>query len=227
MALRLLVFRSTGLLVLLVLAGCEQALAPTPATPSNEVVRFDESYGPAPAAGWRWGLGVLAPEAQDITEPPTDHSFAWVFYVLRGSIEISSSTGSRTIPAGAAAIVPPGQDHTHRFPAQSQVLVFRPAERPFGEFHRGTRLYESDGLLPVSAGRTYRIRVREQTLQPWSPSSVTTDTGFAYVAEGSLVVRDAGPDRVQPTGSAFGLRSNLVLLTAGALPARVILVDLY
>lgn len=211
----------------LALAGCEQVTGPTPATPSNSVVRFDENYGPAPAAGWRWGLGILAPQVQEITEPPTDHSFAWVFYVLRGSIEIGSSAGSRTIAAGAAAIVPSTQVHTHRFPAQSHVLVFRPADRPFGDFHRSTRLYESEGLLPVSTGRTYRIRVQEQILQPWSPGSVTTDTGFAYVAEGSLVVRDGGVDRVQPTGSAFGLRSNVVLLTADALPARVILVDLY
>jgi hypothetical protein len=227
MALRLLVVPSVGLLALLVLAGCEQVTGPTAAIPLNSVVRFDESYGPAPAGGWRLGLAVIAPEGQDITESPVDHSFAWVFYVLRGSIEIGSSAGSRTIPAGAAAIVPALQVHTHRFPAQSRVLVFRPADRPFGDFHRGTRLYESEGLLRVSPGRTYRIRVQEQTLQPWSPSNVTTDTGFAYVAEGSLVVRDDGLDRVQPTGSAFGLRSNLVLLTADVSPARVILVDLY
>jgi mannose-6-phosphate isomerase-like protein (cupin superfamily) len=227
MMLRVLVYGSMGLLVLLGVAGCEPVTGPTPASSSNAVVRFDESYGSAPAAGWRWGLGLIAPEAQDITEPPTDHSFAWVFYVLSGSIEIGFSTGSRTIQSGAGTMVPAGQLHTHRFPAQSRVLVFRPADRPFGDFHRGTRLYESDGLLPVSAGRTYRIRVQEQILEPWLPSSVTTDTGVAYVAEGNLVVRDASADRVQPTGSAFGLRSNLVLLTAGAAPARVILVDLY
>jgi mannose-6-phosphate isomerase-like protein (cupin superfamily) len=215
------------LLVLLAFAGCEQVTGPTPVTPSNTIVRFDENYGPASAAGWRWGLGVLAPQGQDITEPPSDHSFAWVFYVLRGSAEIGSSSGSRTIPAGAAAILPAGQIHTHRFPAQSQVLVFRPADRPFGDFHRATRLYESEGPLPVSPGRTYRIRVQEQTLQPWMPSPVTTDTGLAYVADGNVVVRGDGADRLQPTGSAFGLRSNLVLLTADAATARVILVDLY
>lgn len=225
--LRRFVVGLTGFVVLLALAGCEPVTGPTPVTPSNTVVQFDESYGPAPAAGWRWGLGVLAPQEQDITEAPADHLFAWVFYVLRGSTEIGSSSGSRTIPAGAAAIVPAQQVHTHRFPAQSRVLVFRPADRPLVDFHRSTRLYESAGLLPVSAGRTYRIRVQEQTLQPWTPSPVTTDTGFAYVAEGSLVVRDDGPDRVQPAGSAFGLRSNLILLTADAAPARVILVDLY
>ena len=225
--LHLLIVRLTGLLVLLLLAGCEQVTGPTAVTPSDSVVLFDELYGPAPASGCRLGLGVIATEGQDVTEPAVDHSFAWVFYVLRGSMEIGSSAGSRTIPAGAAAIVPPEQVHTHRFPAQSRVLVFRPADRPFGDFHRATRLYESEGLLPVSPGRTYRIRVAEQTLQPWSPSNVGTDTGFAYVAEGSLVVRDEGTDRVQPTGSAFGLRSNLVLLTADAAPARVILVDLH
>ena len=105
--------------------------------------------------------------------------------------------------------------------------VFRPADRPFGDFHRATRLYESEALLPVAAGRNYRVSIREHTVSAWSPTSVTSDTGFAYVVEGTLVIRDGDVERTQQTGTAFGLRSRLVLLTAGAAPARVLLVDLH
>ena len=213
---------------LLVLAGCEPVTAPTPATPLTEVIRFDENYGPAPAAGWKWGAAIITTGAQEVTEDTARHGFAWVFYVLRGSTEIGSASGRQVLSAGQAAILPAGQDHTHRFPPQSEVLVFRPADRPFGEFHRGTRLYESDALLPVAAGQNYRVRIREQTISAWSPSSVTSDTGFAYVVEGPLVVRHGGVESIQQTGNAFGLLSRgLVLLTAGAAPVRVLLMDLH
>ncbi|SRR6266508_1982841 len=216
-------------LALLVLTGCQQVTGPTPTTPLTEVTRFDANYGQAPAAGWKWGVAVITTEAQEVTDDTNTHSFAWVFYVLHGSTEIGSATGRQVLSAGQAAIVPAGQDHTHRFASQSQVLVFRPAERPFGDFHRGTRLYESAALLPVAAGQSYRVRIREQTLSAWSPSSVTSDTGFAYVVEGPLVVRDGAAETVQQTGNAFGLPSGLplLLLTAGATPVRVVLVDLH
>lgn len=215
-------------LVLSVLTGCQAVTAPTPTTPLTEVITFDENYGPAPAAGWKWGVAVITTGALEVTEDTNRHGFAWVFYVLRGSTEIGTAAGRRVVSAGQAAILPAGQDHTHRFPPQSQVLVFRPADRPFGEFHQGTRLYESDALLPVTAGQNYRIRIREQAVSAWSPSSVTSDTGFAYVVEGPLVVRDGGAESIQQTGNAFGaLSRGLVLLTAGAAPVRVLLVDLH
>lgn len=216
-----------GLASLAFLAGCQQGNDATPTTPFAEVIRLDEDYGPAPAAGWKWGAALITTEAQEATEDANNHTFAWVFYVLRGSTEVATATQGHVLSAGQATIVPARQAHTHTYPPQSQVLVFRPAERPFGDFHRGARLYESEAL-PVTAGRNYRIRIREQTVSARSPSTLTTNTGFAYVLEGPLVVRDGAADSVRQTGDAFGLLSpGLVLLTAGATPGRVAVVDLY
>lgn len=216
-----------ALLAVLVLAGCDPVTAPTPTTALIEVIRFDENYGPAPAGGWKWGAAIIRTEAQEVTDATNRHGFAWVFYVLRGSTEIVNASGRQVLMAGQAAILPAGQDHTHRFAPQSEVLVFRPADRPFGEFHQGTRLYESDALLPVAAGQNYRVRIREQTISAWSPSSDASDTGFAYVADGPLVARNGNLDTIQPTGSVFGLLPRLVLLTAGAAPVRVLLMDVH
>lgn len=213
-------------LVFPVLAGCRQVTGPTPTTPLTELLQFDENYGAA-AASWRWGVGLISTGSQEVTEDTTNHLFAWVFYVVRGSTEIGTATGRQVLSAGQAAIVPARQDHTHRFPPQSEVLVFRPSCAPCGELHRAVRLYDSD-VLPVTAGRNYRIRIREQTVSAWSPSTLTTDIGFAYVLEGPLVVRDGGADGIRQTGDAFGLLSRgLVLLTARATPVRVAVVDLY
>lgn len=214
-------------LAFLVLPGCQQVTGPTPTTPLTEVLQFDENYGPA-AAGWRWGVGLISTGSQEVTEDTTNHLFAWVFYVVRGSTEIGTATGRQVLSAGQAAIVPARQDHTHRFPPQSEVLVFRPSCAPCGELHRAVRLYDSD-VLPVTAGRNYRVRIREQTVSAWSPSSVTSDTGFAYVVGGPLVAREAAAESIQQTGNAFGLPPGqpLVLLTADATPGRVLLVDLY
>lgn len=213
-------------LVFPVLAGCRQVTGPTPTTPLTELLQFDENYGAA-AASWRWGVGLISTGSQEVTEATTNHAFAWVFYVVRGSTEIGTATGRQVLSAGQAAIVPARQDHTHRFPPQSEVLVFRPSCAPCGELHRAVRLYDSD-VLPVTAGRNYRIRIREQTVSAWSPSTLTTDIGFAYVLEGPLVVRDGGADGIRQTGDAFGLLSRgLVLLTARATPVRVAVVDLY
>jgi mannose-6-phosphate isomerase-like protein (cupin superfamily) len=209
--------------VLPFLPACQE----TPTTPLTEVTRFDELYGAAPAADWKWGLAAITTGAQEVTDTTNSHNFAWVFYVLRGSAEIGSATGRQALSAGQAAIVPARQDHTHRFAPQTQVLVFRPADRPFGDFHRGTRLYESSAL-PVTAGRSYRVRIREQTLSAGAQSAVTSETGFGYVVEGPLVVRAGGAEGMQQTGAAFGLASQgQVLLSAGGTPASVVLVDLY
>jgi mannose-6-phosphate isomerase-like protein (cupin superfamily) len=216
-------------LALLVLAGCGTITGPTPVTPLNEVIQLDTSYGTAPAPGWKWGVAVYTTEAQEMTEDTARHSFAWVFYVLRGTTEIGSASGTTVLSAGQATILPAGLDHTHRFPPHSQVLMFRPADRPFGDFHRGTRLWESEALLPITPGQLYRVRVRERTASAWSPTSITADTGFAYVVEGPVVARGAAAEIVHQAGSVFGLPQGvpMTLLTAGTTPVRVLLIDLY
>lgn len=220
---------SVGLLSLsLLLASCAQpAPTPTPPPPSIFATKFDVSYGTAPAAGWKWGVAEITTGAEERIEETNSHGFSWIFYVIRGSTEIGTADGKKVIPAGEAAIVPARQDHTHRFLPQSQVLVFRPADRPFAEFHRGTRLYESDTALALTAGQDYKVRIREFTLSPGSAGS-TVAANFGYVLEGTLTVRAGDAVTTQQAGKAFGLPSNVsqVVSNGGATPVRFILTDL-
>lgn len=214
--------------VLIVFAsGCKQVTAPTAGSTAAGTITFDETYGVAPAAGWKWGVAAIDTDAQEITESSSSHSFAWAVYVVRGSTEIGTAAGTQVLSAGQAALVPAGQAHTHRFPPQSRVLLFRPADRPFGDFHRGTRLYESSGQLAVTAGQTYNLRIREQTVGAWSPVSGISDTGFAYLLEGAVLARDGAVDTLQGVNSTFGMLSRMALLTTAAGSARVLLVDLH
>lgn len=219
-------------ILLLVSGSCTDSPTPGPTSTSpssTEVTRFDQSYGVVPGAGWRWGVGEIATGAQEVVEGTSTHAFAWIFHVILGSAEIGTAEGSRVISAGDTAIVPAGQNHTHRYAPQSRVLVFRPADRPFGEsFHRATRLYESATALPLTVGQSYSARIREQTLSAGS-SSVISDAGFGYVVDGTLVVSSAGNASTQRAGSAFGLQSGVsqLLFAVGGTSARFILVDLH
>ncbi|MBI4234396.1 MAG: cupin domain-containing protein [Chloroflexi bacterium] len=220
----------TTLTVLMIfVAACATSIpTPTPPPPSTVSTKLDVSYGAAPAAGWKWGVAEITTGAEERIENTANHGFAWIFYVVRGSTEIGTADGKMVIPAGEAAILPARQEHTHRFLPQSQVLVFRPADRPFGEFHRGNRLFESGAALPLTAGQDYKVRIREHTLSPGA-ASITVDANFGYVLEGTLTVRAGDSVTTQQAGTAFGLPSNVrqVLSNGGTTPVRFILTDLH
>ncbi len=202
--------------------------SPAPVSPSAGLVRFDADYGTAPSAGWKWGLGEIKTEVDERVESATTHNFAWMFYVVRGSMEIGTGDTKKTFTAGETAIVAARQDHTHRFLPQSHILVFRPADRPFGDFHRGTRLYESDAPLAVTTGQAYKARIREHVLAPGS-AAITVDGHFSYVLEGSLTVRDGATTLTQQAGTAFGIAPSgrQLLSNQGTAPVRLIVVDLH
>lgn len=201
---------------------------PTPPPPPTVATKFDVSYGTAPATGWKWGVAEITTGAEERIEETNTHTFAWIFYVVRGSTEIGTADGKKVISAGEAAIVPARQDHTHRFLPQSQVLVFRPADRPFGDFHRGTRLWESDAPLALNAGQNYSARTREYTLSP-GVANLTAEGNWGYVLEGALTLRAGDAVTTQQAGKAFGLPSNVpqVVSNGGATPVRFTLTDLH
>ncbi len=209
------------------LLACAQR-APTPA-PASVVTKLDTSYGAVPAAGWKWGVAEITTGAEGRTEDTARHRFTWAFYVVRGSTEVGTGDANKVIPNGEATLVPAEQDHTHRFLPQSQVLVFRPADRPFGEFHRGTRLYESSSTLDLKAGQSYSIRIREFTLASKASQSITAEAAFGYVLDGTLTVGTGSAAAAYQAGKVFDLPSKgaQTLRNEGTAPLRFTLVDLH
>ncbi len=204
--------------------------APTQAALRGTVeTKMDVNYGTAPNTGWKWGVGEISIGAEERIEDTTSHGFAWVFYVVRGSTEVGTAEGNKVVQVGEAVTVKQRQNHSHRFPAQSQVLVFRPADRPFGEFHRGNRLYESDATLDLKAGQNYSMRIREFTLPPRGSETITIGASFGYMLDGTLTIRAGDAATTQQAGKVFILPSGEreVLSNEGVAPARFILVDLH
>ncbi len=206
------------------------AAATTPPSAAQGVSKLDVSYGPAPATGWKWGVGDITTGAEERTEEtPEGHGFAWIFYVIRGSTEVGTADGKKVFSAGEAVMVPARQAHTHRYIPQSQLLVFRPADRPFGDFHRGNRLYESDAQLQLKAEQNYALRLREFTLAPKGSENITADGIFVYVVDGTVSVRAGDTVTTQQAGKVFALPSNVrhVLSNEGAASLKFILIDLH
>lgn len=203
----------------------------TPPPPSTVAVKFDVSYGTAPAAGWKWGVAEFTIAAEERTEDTNRHAFPWIFYVIRGSTEVGASDGKKVISAGEAVIIPARQDHSHRFLPQSQVLAFllAPFDETLAQLHRGNRLYESNAPLGVKAGQNYAARIREFALSPRGSESITIEASFGYVMDGTLTIRAGDTVTTQQAGKVFALPSNVrqVLSNEGATPLRFILVDLH
>lgn len=202
--------------------------APTTTPATNIVTRFNASYGPAPEGGWKWGVAEMTIGAQEQTRDTDRHSNAWVFYVVRGSTELGTAEGKKVVQAGEAVLLPARQDHTHRYPTQSQILIFRPADRPFGDFHQGSRLWESESPLPLKAGQNYAVRIREYSIAP-GVANLSAEGQWGYVIEGTVTLRDGGTTTPQPAGKVFALKadSSQSLGNQGATPARFIVVGLH
>ncbi|MBI2830885.1 MAG: cupin domain-containing protein [Chloroflexi bacterium] len=224
------VYLIVGLLLAipLMLPACAKTAPTPPPTPTQIVTKFNVSYGAAPAAGWKWGVAELTTGADERTTSTARHGFAWIFYVVRGSTEVGIAGEKKVVSAGDAVLVPAQQDHTHRYPPQSQVLIFRPADRPFGDFHQGNRLWESDASLALNAGQNYSTRIREYTLAP-GVANLTAEGQWGYVLEGTLTLREGGTATTHQAGKVFALTSNAsqVLNNEGPTPVRFIAVGLH
>ncbi|HLE82064.1 MAG TPA: ABC transporter substrate-binding protein, partial [Dehalococcoidia bacterium] len=161
----------------------------------------------------------------------TNHGNFWVFYVLKGSTEVGIGDSRKVLGVGEATLISERQDHSHLFPAQSEILGFhvRPSDRPPGDSHRGQLQFTSEGTIEAPAGN-YSVRLREFTLARGEQTSANIGPGpFAYVMEGTLSTR-SGNNIMSTTeaGKVLSLPTSgtVVVSNEGTTPLRFILVDL-
>lgn len=209
--------------------------APTPVRPVVSA-KLDVGSGAPPSAGWKWAVAEINTTTQEVTDGPHEHDFAWIFYAVKGSAEVSlvsAADGKKIIAAGEGVLIPARQSHSHRYLPQSKVIAFhlRPADQPAAALHRGTPLLVSDKALDLKAGADYKVRIREFTFPPGSRTSenLTSDPNFGYLAEGTLTVRVGQTANVVEAGkpSAFPLNERYVVSNEGTVPLRLVLVDLH
>ncbi|MBI4332784.1 MAG: cupin domain-containing protein [Chloroflexi bacterium] len=220
--------RLSGVVVAAALTASLLAACTPAAPPAAVETKMDVSYGSPPAGGWTWGVADISTGPQERAEDTNNHGFPWVFYVVRGSTELGTAEGKKTLAAGEAMMISTRQDHSHRFFAQSQVLAFRPTPQRMAEFHRGTKLHESAASLGVKPGQNYSLRIRNFTIPPRGSESITAEASFGYVVEGTLSIRSGDNTTTQEAGKAFELPSNVeqVLSNEGAAPVKFMLADL-
>lgn len=202
----------------------------------QEVTSLDASVGVPPAGGWKWAVMRRSTGSTDVTEVndnPNDHGNDWVFHVLRGSKDIGTPGGTVSLSVGETELLPARTLHTHRFPAQSDVLGFRvhsATARPPGEFHRGDRLFYSENALETTAGVSYKLRVRDFRLAPGQrlPGNIEAGPSFVYVVDGSLTL-SGDQSSTATAGQILSLRParTLVASNNGAAELRFVLVDLH
>lgn len=229
-----------GLLLLsLLLAGCAQP-APTPTrtpvpTPTPVLpivsVKLEASAGAPPAAGWKWAVAEFNTTAQEVTDGPHDHDFAWVFFTTKGSAEVTMGDAKKVISAGEGVLIPARQRHSHRYLPQSKLIAFhlRAADQPIAALHRGTTILVSDKALEMRPGADYKVRIREFTFLPGSRSSesLTSDPNFGYLAEGTLTFTVGQTANTVEAGKpfVFPLNEKYVVSNQGTTPLRFILMD--
>ncbi|MDP2726730.1 MAG: hypothetical protein Q8P59_04230, partial [Dehalococcoidia bacterium] len=134
-------------------------------TPSPSL---DVAVGTPPAVGWVWAVAEIATGAEEVTEALNAHSFFWIFHVVKGSSDLSTTEGKKTLSSGEAVFVPARQEHAHRYAPQSRILVYQlhAADDPVSAFHRGRQIFLSESPIGVKAGFNYRLQEREFSLAP-------------------------------------------------------------
>src|SRR3990172_9930780 len=76
-----------------------QSVTPTLATPAVSV-KLEVGVGAPPATGWKWAVADFDIAADARTEGPHEHDFAWVFYAIKGSADVTVAGASKGISAG-------------------------------------------------------------------------------------------------------------------------------
>ncbi|MBI2862738.1 MAG: cupin domain-containing protein [Chloroflexi bacterium] len=211
--------------------GLMPAFTPVQVSDSElqSIVSFIE--GLPSAGGWKWAVAEISAGTSEVIDGPHAHDYAWVFFVVQGSSEISTVDGTRVLSSGEGVFVPARQQHTHRHLPQSRVLAFhlRPADDPPGALHRGRQIFVSDAPIGVSAGVNYQLRVREFSLSPGErlPEAVTVEPNFGYVVEGTLTTRVGDSVSSTEAGNTFTVPLNVrhVDSNEGTTPLRFILAD--
>ena len=201
------------------------------ATAVAGVIKLEVSAGSPPAVGWKWQVMQHTTGPEDVAEGNSEHGYFWAFYVLRGSTEIGVAGTNTRIGLREATLIPARQEHTHRHPAQSEILGFqlRPGDRPPGDSHRGKLLFASDEALEVSSAN-YSVRVREYTLARGQQTTANVGAGpFSYVMEGTLSSRSGTGMNTTDAGKVLSLASSgtVVLSNEGTVPVTFVLVDVH
>lgn len=207
---------------------------PTPAPTPAMTTRFEASVGTPPAEGWRWVVAEYSTGADEVKEAANQHGFFWVFFVVKGQTEVTTAAGTKLLNAGEGVMVGAREQHSHRYPPQSKVLILdvRSANNNPDAYHRGTQLFLSE-KIDVRPAPDLKLRVRELIIAQGAqaPFGAVTDSAFAYVEEGTLAgtVTSGGAAVNAEAGKAIALTigSSYVLRNAGASPLRLLLVDVH
>jgi mannose-6-phosphate isomerase-like protein (cupin superfamily) len=203
----------------------------TPGTPVA-ATKLEVGVGSAPPSGWKWAVAEFDTGAEAGDGPHT-HDFAWVFYTIKGSADVSMGGASKTIGAGGGVLIPAREQHSHRYLPQSIMIGFhlRPVDQPPGALHRGTTILVSDKPLDLRDGVDYKVRVQEFTFPGNAQQSerLTANPNFAYLAEGSLAITSGGSSKAIEARKPIVLPVNEPYLVAnpGTSPARLVVVDVH
>lgn len=201
---------------------------------TDPALKLDVGVGAPPAAGWAWAVETQSNGGHEVTESLDHHSFPWMFFAIKGSEEIGTAAGKTTIRADEAMLLPAGQDHTHHYAPETQVLGVRlgSADKPPSDYHAGVPVFYSGKALETKAGTNYSLRVREFALAPGErrPESTVAEPNFVYVIAGTLTSSpSSGTATVTEAGKVGILPLNVkqVISNEGASPLKFILVDLH
>ena len=204
----------------------------TMAEPVVGLTKLDVNAGAPPPAGWKWAVVEFNTGAEESIVPLEDHDMDWVFFVVKGSNEISIGDKKNILNAGEGLVIPATQRHSHRFVPQSKVVAFqlRPADRPPGNLHRGSQILLSENPLGLRPSAAYKLRIREVTLAPGSKiaENMTSNPNFGYVADGVLTISTGNTSSKIEAGKPFTLQttSTQTVGNDGAAPLRIFLVDI-
>jgi len=207
-----------------------QSVTPTVATPAVSV-KLEVGAGAPPAAGWKWAVADFDTAADARTDGPHEHDFAWVFYAIKGSADVTIAGANKVMSAGEGVLVPAVQQHSHRYLPQSKLIAFhlRAADQPAAALHRGGTVLLSEKALELRAGPDYKVRIREFIFPPGSRTAenLTADPNFAYVAEGAVNYRAGQTANTVEAGKPLVLPLNepYTLSNEGTTSLRLVLVD--
>ncbi|MBI4283800.1 MAG: hypothetical protein HY663_04955 [Chloroflexi bacterium] len=204
---------------------------PEPTGPAV-VQQFEEPIGTPPAVGWKWVVAEFNSDNES-SRPSQSHDFFWVYYVVKGSTELTTNNTTKKLASGEAMLVEGRQLHEHRYFPQSKLLQFDvrdSTDRPTA-FHQGRELYQSDNLTSLTPGKEYKLRIRQFTLAPNSRTKSTgaIDPNFLYVVEGSVTITtQAGLFKIQE-GTAFSLplSTGYIIANESGTPVKFVLADVH
>lgn len=196
--------------------------------------KLELSIGAPPPEGWRWVVAEYAAGADEVKEAANQHGFFWIFFVLKGQTEVTTSAGVKLANAGEGIMVAAREQHSHRYPPQSRVLILdvRSANNNPDAFHGGTRVYLSE-KIDLKPAPDFKLRIREFTIAQGGANvfGPVDGSSFLYVPDGALSATAAGGGAAVSVelGKALSLSvgSSYVLRNPGTAPLRVLAVDVH